>query len=630
MRRKTINLILAVLVTLPLIFSCARVEQNTSLTTFVKTLLTKNVWTMEDRQNIVNTLSVNALNKLLDYFDANSVETLYSEFIAMGALSNTKYEAPKEKTKLTKQVGGLYNVYHHVWLVNQQAPVLVYYVMEKDIIEDIQLLDAKLIKSRWSIGKFIGALLGGIFVWYWLSQFLYWLGSSISGEEGCGGALVVVFTIALIAVAIAQGVEKTYASLDGRKFDSNFEFAESPYPGPADRTCANAALKRMNDELSGMKDNARGNESLAETFAERGRQSMLKADVSSLLRALNLMERSVQYNFDNNTVIDIAKIFTELALQDVQPELNRAKALTMLRSPVLRHRNFVRKECVLSLVLLVNGQVNQANKHFKNAEEIFTASNRMDKATKLSFYEANYFFETDHQRREEIADELILLEPDNVKYYYLKAVANFAAGNDNVGRRSIERGQAMNSNYTLSETELKLLDYTLHPRYKRRISMPDIPEDMPFKAIDPYEDVLVFVGGSFEPIETEAVVIETAVSAEDDNAGARPAQRVRIKPSDATRPFAQKGLVGVWKMRKTTGRKTAAVIIYLVLLFFVVAIVFGIADEFLWESGTLFFNELLWIAVLYFLWWGVSGTGSWIWMGATAFVVGGIAALSYE
>jgi tetratricopeptide (TPR) repeat protein len=610
---------------LPFIFSCAKVAQNQSLTNFIQILLKKNTWTIEDRQTVVHNVTVNALNKLLIYFGADSIDAFYKGVIMTGTLSNTKYDAPIEVVKLSKQVSDVCNVYYHLWLINQQTPVMVYYIMEGNVIKDLQLFDAKLVRSRWSIGKFIGAVIGGIFIWYWLAQFFFWVGSSITGEEGCGSALVIILTIILIIVAIIQGVDKTYQSIDGRQFDPNLVFEEEPYPGPSQIRCEEAVIARMNDILTSIKEEARGNESLANTFAQRGRQYILKSDAGSLIQALDFMKRSVQYKFDNNMVIDVAKILNELALQDVQPESNRMTALSILRSPVLQHQNFLRKECVLSLVMLFNGQINSAKKKFENTKGIFNSTSQIDLETKLSFYETYFYIEKDNNKRIEIANELILLEPDNVKYYYLKAVANFAAGNDDVGRRSIERARAMNRNYSFSTTEQKLLDYTLPDRYKSNVVAPQLPERMTFEAVVPFEDVLAFVGGSFEPFETELVISETLLAA-DSSSQNQENGKITVELGDESKPFAKKGLVGVWKLRKNSGKKAGAVFLYIVLLFLVAGIIYGIAEEAVWEAGAVFFTEFISITLLYFFWWGVRGIGSWIWMGVTAIAVAGFVA----
>ena len=64
-----------------------------------------------------------------------------------------------------------------------------------------------------------------------------------------------------------------------------------------------------------------------------------------------------------------------------------------------------------------------------------------------------------------------------------------------------------------------------------------------------------------------------------------------------------------------------------VALFVILWTLFAVmGDELLMEKGGIFFMQLVACSALYFLIWGVSGLGSWIWMTVTSVLGGTMAA----
>jgi tetratricopeptide (TPR) repeat protein len=583
-----------------------KVEVDNITVTECMTLLKSDRWTIDDRHKFVNLMSVNALNKLLNYFQSGTVDEFYNQYVRTGVFKNTKFDKMIDEAEAASKVENHPFVVSQGWKIKGKSTVLAYYVIENNRIKDLQLFKAKMVSKKFSLPIFLGVLLGGLFFVIVvfgnsIGLIINFLDTTFENSKGCVWSLV---GIILVVVSVFSGIVRTYSSISGDRFNPTWIIQEKPYPGPFDKTYWEASRSIVSNEILQMKLAASSDPAIAASFSNRGRILVLKSDTQSLVQAVDLYQRSLKYRFDAGVIIDLANALAELAVQGIKPELNMAKAQCILASPVCTGRNLLYSQIVLSKILAQDGKIGTAKNQLNEVKESLPKNEEMNRDMRRSLLESQYLTELDWGKRIQLADELIRTEPNAVKYYYYKGIADLKGGNPSVGRQAIERARFMNEDYALSTPEQHILDYDLKTNMDIENRSPAaMPIDLPFKSLDAYENLYVFLG------KTEAIAIASDGSLQKKD------PRASYKNMEAGRSFSKKGMIGVLKMRQPETYKTASIVIFCFLVFLIFLILVGVNSSLGSERKIfVFLISLISFGLLYWAYWGISGTGSWIWL----------------
>ncbi|MFQ5650993.1 MAG: tetratricopeptide repeat protein [bacterium] len=610
--------------------SCSgkKIEPNPTVETYFE-LLDKKEWSTKDKADFIALFSIRGLNQLLQSYDAKS----FGEFEKKRTREQARYGTIDV---FSGQASG--HRYTSGWQRKELHRKKVY-LTRFDLLQGARIHDVQTKQARATYVPGAGVIIFRVVYVIGFILGIIVVITAFSEDEGCGGC---VFSIVLIAIIsgvgqCATGVKDPFKPpevllADGERFDDAMKTLKGPYAGQ-DTSTVHATIQQKVIEVSeALGRNRAGNNfntTMARSFKEKGLEALLSEEVESKQKAIAHLFRSLNYQSNAETFVDLAYAYTSLGRVGENPDANFYISSAIL-DYVARRENFssenpeqqVRAIAVKSINLVYSGNKRQAkalwasltaalaNQPENNGEDGLNKDERS--------LEARYLLEEDAHKRLALADDLIRRSANNPRYYNYKGIASYHAGDDEIAKRSFERAIAIQPGYQDAQMNLKAVQTSHKPRFGISLvssRLKNVAPDFPYRAVYAYSDLLTPTAGIAKTLAA------AAESSTPPGASANSADEPEPEQAEEGESFWKTGLVGVWHLRASNGRKTGAVLGFLFVAWIVLTFSFFFYDDLLYDDGAIIFWQIVTAGALYFVVWGFSGWGSFILMVIFIFIV---------